>query len=989
VQIGKGSEGLIFIDDFEGTRNAVDLRFPLVSWGLASTPGGNGLFPEAEVINDLQYNYNRAKLAWYNIEPVLQDRKNVNNPVRSYEDFTDPRIRQVRVTEIYPNKTPDLGQAQLVTFDLAFYPEEKGPYNFDSRTGSLGTNGRLTQPKSRWGGIMRGLDQVDFETGNVEFIEFWMQDPYLRNPSSTGGQLYFNLGNVSEDIMHDGKRFFENGISGANITALEDTNTVWGKVPGNPIQVTQAFSNDPADRPFQDAGFDGLINEVEQTKFGNYLTDLRNQFGAGSPTYLNAFNDPSSDDFRNYRDAVYDQSQTGILGRYKNINSPQGNSPVAAGNQEFVSAFTLYPDQEEFNRDNTLNELEEYFQYKVELVPDQLDEVGQNFITDVRTFTPSGGQQEKWYLFRIPIAEYQQKVGNIPDFKSIRFIRMFLTGFEDSVVLRFAKLELVRNQWRRLTYQLDTTGVYEQIPANSPTEFNQLAVNVEENSSRKPIPYKTPPDVVRQQQISNNNVNLLLNEQSLSMQICNLAKGDARGVIKTLNLDLRQYGKLKLYTHIESGGPTDDLRDNDMYAVIRLGNDLINNFYEVRIPLRKTPWGSTADADIWPTVNDLDLDLDNLVQLKTTRNNTVPATKYFKQTAGDGKEYAILGNPNLGEVRIFFLGVENRFRDVSCSEVWFNELRLGELNEKGGYAALGRVDFKLADLGTLYISGGIRTTGFGTIEQRVNERSREDLSQFDIATNLELGKLLPQKAGVSIPFYASLSQTVASPQYDPYDLDVTLKDKLQAAPAGSRDSIRSDAVDKRTIQTVNFTNVKKMNTTGKKQRLWSVENLDVSYSYYKEEQINPLVEKNSVVRHRGGLGYNYVGTPKFWEPFRPAIKSKSPWLALFRDFNLNPVPSLLSFRADVNRQFGAFRPRNVGGPKSVLPETFDKYFTFDRIYNARWDISKSINLDFSATNRSWVDEDSGRLSDNGKKNMWDNFWKGGRTISYQHTANLT
>ena len=989
VQIGKGNSGLIFIDDFEGTRNAIDLRFPLVSWGLASTPGGNGLFPEAESINKLEFGYNRAKLAWYNIEPVLQDRRNANNPVRSYQDFTDPRIRQVRVTEIYPNRTPDLGQAQLVTFDLAFYPEEKGPYNFDARTGSVDANGRLSDPKKRWGGIMRGLDQVDFETGNVEFIEFWMQDPYLRNPASTGGQLYFNLGNVSEDIMRDGKRFFENGLSGANIKAVEDTGTVWGKVPKNPIQVTQAFSNDPADRPFQDAGFDGLINDDEKQKFSEYLDNLRNQFGASSPIYLNALNDPSSDDFRNYRDAAYDQSQTGILGRYKNINSPQGNSPVATGNQQFVSAFTLYPDQEEFNRDNTLNELEEYFQYKVDLIPQRLNQVGENFITDVRTFTPNGGEQEKWYLFRIPIAQFEQKVGNIPDFKSIRFIRMFLTGFDDSVVLRFAKLELVRNQWRRFNYELDTTGTYDLIPANTPTTFNQLAVNVEENSSRRPIAYKTPPNVIRQQQISNNNVNLLLNEQSLSMQVCNLEKGDVRGVFKTLNLDLRQYGKLLLYTHIESGGSTDDLRDNDMYAVVRLGNDLVNNFYEVRIPLKKTPWGASSDADIWPTANDLELNLEQLIKLKIKRNNSVPPTKYFRESGTDGKEYAILGNPNLGEVRIFFLGVENRLKDIACTEVWFNELRLGELNESGGYAALGRVDVKLADLGTLYVSGSVRTTGFGTIEQRVNERAREDMSQFDVATNLELGKLLPQKAGVSIPFYASLSQTVASPQYDPYDLDIKLKDKLKGSPASSRDSIRTEAVDKRTIKTVNFTNVKKMNTTGKKQRIWSVENVDVSYSYYQEEQTNPLVEKNDIVRHRGGLGYNYVGTPKYLEPLKPAIKSKSPWLALFKDFNFNPVPSLLSFRADVNRQFGAFRPRNVGGPKSVLPETFDKYFTFDRIYNMRWDLTKSINLDFSATNRSWVDEDSGRLSDNGKKHMWENFWKGGRTVSYQHTANLS
>ncbi len=292
-------------------------------------------------------------------------------------------------------------------------------------------------------------------------------------------------------------------------------------------------------------------------------------------------------------------------------------------------------------------------------------------------------------------------------------------------------------------------------------------------------------------------------------------------------------------------------------------------------------------------------------------------------------------------------------------------------------------------MGTFYISGAARSTGFGTLEQRINERSREDYTQLDIATSLELGKLLPQKAGVSIPFYASIQKQVSSPQYDPYDLDIQLKDKLNAAPADKRDSIRDDAVDVRTIKTVNFTNVRKLNTSGKKQHIWSIENIDLSYSLYKEEQHNPLIENNEVTRHRAGLGYNYTTTPKYWEPFKGFIKSKSPWYSLIKDFNINPMPSLLGFRADVNRQFGAFRPRNVGGPKFGLPETFDKFFTFDRIYNLRWDLTKSFNIDYSATNKSWVDEDSGRLDNGEKKRMWDNFWKGGRTISFMQNASFS
>lgn len=986
-QIGKGSSGTIYIDDFEGSRNAIDLRFPLVSWGLASTPANNDLFPEANQRDTLAYGFNRAKLAWYNIEPILQDKRNSNNPIDD-DLINNPSVRLIKVTEIYPNRTPDFGQAQLVTFDMAYYPTDIGPYNFDARAGSVTAEGKLLNPKTRWGGIMRGLDQVDFETGNVEFIEFWMQDPFLNNPASTGGELYFNLGNISEDVLKDGKRFFENGISGAVTIAQEDSTTVWGKVPANPIQVTQAFSNDPADRPKQDAGFDGLDDEAEVRKYQNYLNELLTTFGSSSAIYQQALKDPSRDDFKNYRDASY-TNRDGALQRYKDINNPQGNSPVASSGDQFVSAFTLYPDQEEFNRDNTLNELEEYFQYKVELKTQDLDEVGKNFITDVRSFTPSGGIPEKWYLFRIPIAEYEKKVGNIPDFKSIRFIRMFLSGFEDSVVLRFAKLELVRNQWRRFNYELDTSGAYKLIPANSPTTFNQLAVNIEENNSRAPIPYKTPPNVIRQQQLSNNNVNLLLNEQSLSIQVCNMARGDVRGVFKTLNLDLRQYGKLFMYTHLESRGAFDNIQDNEMYTVIRLGNDLINNFYEVKIPLKKTPWGSVAESDIWPAANDLELDLQRLIKLKVQRNNVQPPSQFYKVTDGDGKEYSILGNPNLGEVRVFFLGVENRLHDNACTEVWFNELRLGNLNETGGWAALGRVDVKLADIGTLYVSGSMRTTGFGSIEQRVNERSRDDLSQFDVATNLELGKLLPEKAGISIPVYAGISQSMGSPEYDPYDLDVKLKDKLNGTPANLRDSIRQNAVDVRTIKTVNFTNVKKNNTNGKKPKLWSVENVDVSYSYYKEEQHNPLIENNEVVRHRAGLGYNYTSTPAYIEPLKKVIKSKSQWYNLFKDLNFNPLPSLLGFRADVNRQFGAYRPRNVGGPKFGLPETYDKYFTFDRIYNLRWDLTRSLNVDFTATNKSWIDEDSGRLDKTEKKRMWDKFMKGGRTISYQQAANFS
>ncbi|NCW87562.1 MAG: cell surface protein SprA, partial [Chitinophagia bacterium] len=909
--------GQVYVDDFEGARAAIDLRFPLLSWTLASVPQGNGLFAESSLNNDLRSGRNRGKLAWYNIEPVLQERRSVNNPISDLNELSDPRVRQVLQREIFPRRSTQFGEGLLTTFDLAFYPKDKGPYNYEADPARIDATGRLRNPRNAWGGLMRNIDQTDFETGNIEFIEFWMQDPFLNNATNrNGGQLYFNLGNISEDVLRDGKRQYENGLATPTNNAREDSSTVWGRVPAIPLQVTNAFSNTPTDRQYQDVGFDGLTDEEEQQKFSSYLNLLRTNFGAGSAVYQQALRDPSGDNFKPYRDNSFDQENAGILRRYKNINNPHGNSPIAGNNTQFVSAFTQYPDSEELNRDNTMNEAEEYFQYRVDILPNM--GTGTNFITDIRTptVTLANGQTrtERWYLFRIPVEQFQQKVGNIPDFKSIRFIRMFVTGFEDSVVLRFGKLELVRNQWRRFRNQIDTTGNYTTLPIPDYTNVNILSVNVEENDQRQPIIYRIPPGIERQQQLSNNNVPLLMNEQSLSMQICGMPNKEARGVFKTMNMDMRQYGKLEMFIHAESVEGAAPLRPGDISAVVRIGNDFNGNYYEVKIPLKRTEFGERDSVRIWPFENNLDLSLQDLMELKIRRNRAgIPPSRYYKETLSNGRTYAIMGNPNLGEVRGVLLGVENTGQESLCAEVWFNELRLQQLDEKGGWAALARTDIKLADLGTLSVSGSARSRGFGTLEQRVNERSREDVFTADASLTMEAGKLLPKNWGMQIPFYASFSQRASTPEYDPYDLDIDLKRKLKTTSPDKRDSIRTDAQDVTSIKTVNLTNVKKIKPEGKKLTPWSASNLDFSYSYIQTLSHNPLIEQDELRRTRGVIGYTYAPPAKTVEPFKRFIKSNSKWLALVRDFNFNYAPAQVSMRADVFRQFGATRPRNVGG----------------------------------------------------------------------------
>lgn len=540
---------------------------------------------------------------------------------------------------------------------------------------------------------------------------------------------------------------------------------------------------------------------------------------------------------------------------------------------------------------------------------------------------------------------------------------------------------------------------------NNGTNFSVGAVNIEENDKRSPLPYRTPKDIERQQTLSSNGVNLLQNEQSMSLQICNLVKGDARGVFQTFpNRDLRQYKTLAMYIHAEQAktGPT--LNPKDLTAVIRIGTDFVNNYYQIRIPLNPTGLGAASmdpnsDAyndTLWVPSNSLNIELQSLVKLKQARNADPSAliTKIFRKQQPNGQEYAVIGSPNLAEIRGVLISVENSNSQApACGEMWVNELRLISLDEQGGYAALGKVDLALADLGTISISGNIHSAGFGTLEQRVNERYRDNFTQFDVSANMELGKLLPKNAAISLPLFASYTQSVSKPEYDPYDMDIKLNDKLKSADKAKRDSIRNDAIDFTSTTSVNFTNVRKNRVGNKKPKIYDISNFDVSYSYLNTKRHNPLIESDEVTKHHGGLGYLFSPQPKYIEPFKRMKilkKTKTHWFDLIKDFNFNPLPSTLSFRADVNRQFGAIRPRSVGASKYAIPETYDKYFIFQRDYIVRWNFTRSLNFDLTATNNSRIDEPDGRLDTKTKKDsVWRNFMKGGRNTLYRQTANFT
>jgi len=998
-------EGSVYIDDFEGTSSAYDLKFPANAWTLASTPygardkNGNILFPEAGDDNKLSYGYNRARLAWYFIEPTLVDPGGgvpdyvKNDPMQHY-------IRMVQTQDIFPQKSITTLQNATSTLDMAYYPKDKGPYNFDYT--NVDADNRLLNPQRRWGGMMRPIEYSDFEASNVQYVEFWVMDPFINNPNAQGGSLFVNLGNVSEDVLKDSRKFFENGIP-YPVDPSQLDQTVWGYVPKFQQQITRAFDNDPAARAVQDVGYDGANDDEERNVFfGDYLSKLSAHVNGAALAAAQA--DPANDDYKYYRDASYDNNNVGVLGRYKFYNNPQGNSPVTDPNSSFATSATTIPESEDINKDNTLNESESYYEYRLDMTPNM--QVGTNNIVNkvvTHPKLPNGNyEDETWYQFKIPINEYSQRVGDIGDFRAIRFIRMYLTGFQDSAILRFAQLQLGRNQWRTYQFSLQAPGENIPEPDLKSNNFSVTTVSVEENSARQPIPYVIPPGVNRQQAAVANGQNIQLNEQALSLQTCALKDGDARGVYKEVGVDMRQFSGLRMFIHAESQVGSAQLKDGDVKAFVRLGSDFTNNYYEYQIPLHITNPGASDPDLVWPEANRMDLVLNDLVNAKTERNGKgLPAYVPYSTTDSKGFTIVVVGNPNIGDAKTIMLGIMNPKKTnqaanddglPKCAEVWFNELRMIGLNEKAGYAAAGKVNLQMADLGNVNLSGSMHTNGYGNIDQKVDQRFKDNFYQYNASTNLNMGKMLPRKWGVQLPLFLGYSQNVSNPEYNPYDLDVKYKDELNSATsARQRDSFKKAAQDYTSITSVNLTNVRILGDPDKqnaKVKPWTLKNFDVSYAYNRQFKRNPTIASDNLVNNKLGLGYTYSIKAKSVEPFKRVFKSRSKWLSLIRDFNFNPLPSNFTFRTDLNKIMDETQVRNVSdGPYEIEP-TYYKNFTWNRLYTLRWELTRSLSFDYSATNNARIDEPYGRVNTKEKRDtLWNNIARLGRNTNYTQAFN--
>ncbi|MCB9260908.1 MAG: cell surface protein SprA [Flavobacteriales bacterium] len=999
ISIGELERGTSMIDDFEGAETPYEIKTPS-RWHLASVPQHQpDLFPDAATGNLKAPNNRRALFAWYSIDPVLQNAQDrmpehlKNDPTQRSGHF----VRAIPYDEPFPQKNIQQTSAKTIpTFDLAFYPNRRGPYNYG--VDNLNADGTLENPSANWAGISRRIENTDFEAANYDYIEIWMMDPFvfekhLGSPKNSG-QLYINIGSISEDVLPDKRRSMENSLPTANSTNSPVEKTECGLV-GLIQPIVNGFDNDPAARLAQDVGLDGLSDDLERNFFDStYLNKIELKHGNNSLAYQNAFKDPSGDNFIHHRDQTYDQNKTSVLHRYLYYNQCENNSNLDRLADQTPKSISTYPDDEDINSDNTLDQAEEYFQYKIDLSAEDLV-VGKGYVYDsIRVLAQREDNGEKpdsitYYQLKIPIREYQKRVGGITNFKSIRFMRLFLTGFEDSIVLRMLNMQMIRADWRRYAGSLKYPPTVGLPPdPNDPVEFVVSTVNIEENSRRVPIPYVLPPGLSREVDPTQP-TQVLQNEQSLSLKVCGLEKGDARGAFRVTEIDIRNYERMKMFLHAEG----ENLQNGDVWAFIRIGTDLENNYYEYKLPLNVTSFGASLQDDVWPTTNNIDFALQDLFDLKLERETaTGSKTATYEKQVGNGHVMRVVGLPDLSQVRTMMLGIMNpdgtTSQDKLCAEVWFDELRVSGIANKGGWAATARMTTKLADFARVTASGNYTAIGFGGIDKTLNERSLNQTFQYDIASNVELGKFFPAKSGITIPMFIGWNENFINPKYYPLNPDILFKQVLQnALTPEERTKIKQTSQDYTSRYSLNFTNVKKNKTGGGKSHLWDLENFNASYSYQKIYRRNQIVEENFVNTHRASLAYQYNNSMKAWEPFKKAIKSNK--LSLIKDFNLNLLPQSVNVQFDADRRYGELQNRSNDNFDAIVPRFYDKSFTLKRTYGTRWNFTKSLKFNYNAIADAWVKEPFGAITTQEQKDsIMQSFLNLGTMRNFNQTFDL-
>lgn len=980
--------GLAFIDDFEGANIKISL-LNATRWNLAAAPAAvpgydadapffeEDDFPGTPISSTqsrIERSDLRSQFAWYTIP------RNIATILDGVE-FT-AESEPVEVTDVFPGRETQNPQEEIInTLDVFYDPTTRGPYNYNNNLKTL-----LEDESERtWGGMTAVIPagQEDFSQNNIEFLEFWVQ-PVLPNGQMPGGaaiedydgKIFIDIGLMTEDVVPNTKLNTEDGLAlNPETLILDNPSNPRSAIPANPPPPEGQFSN--ANRDLEDVGLDGLPNIEgannlnEQTVFDDFIDQMREQFGANSQEFQDIISDPSNDDYLFYgQQAVQDlplhEKFHRLLGYY------DGNTPI---DQDDKRAITNRPNTEGLVNPSTVSLTNAYFQYEVDLNPaDQANlEIGSpgTFIADR---VPGSRQQDRWYQVRIPLSEFKRKIGDINDFQNITYIRIWMSGYEKPFTLRFATLEFVGSQWRQ------DEEINEQSDPSAQIRISSL--NIEENSNRRPIPYRQPEGAIRAENRASQ-LQSLQNEQSIVMDVNNLSPGATQLIRRVYpgGLDLLNYSNMRMFVHGEGYENREDAE-----LVMRFGNDLENNYYEYRQPVTPSdpnfPYQQFEPSNnaqleeeaeqVWLyDQNSMNIVLSAFNQLKQLRDqeegssfSEVYERSDILEDAVPGAVVAIKGNPSLGRVTEVGMGIKNPFdpndpsgdgTPVLDAQMWLNELRVSGFDNEKGWAANAKSTIKLADFATVNANVTRQTQGFGSLDSRLGQRRVSNEFAYDVNTSVNLDSFIPERFGWSIPVNLSTRRSSSIPKYLPNQGDIRFSDFENAVNARADiDANQKDRLidqQKREIETfsetyaINFSNVSKTNSQSELGRLL-LDNTTLNYVYNTTDSRSPQYRFQDNWNFNGSLRYSLtLRNVSFMRPFN--LFQGIPLLNVLAGLQLGYMPTNLTASIGTERTYEE-RKRRILQNEVEQPLQQTHNFNYSTVAGFGYNLTRSISTSFQS-----------------------------------------
>jgi len=964
--------GISFVDDFEGFENTFSLMQP-GTWRLASPPDSIGAVDGTDPRADsLRTNW-RAAFGWYRInEATLREFDPIAYDVNA--------VRPIRIDEVYPDREIS-GQPDqtLSTMDIYHDPRRRGPYNFNTELASF-----FADPTATWGGMVQRLPEgfSDFTLKNTEFVEFIIQ-PFAENPENlthADAKLLVDLGFISEDVLPDERLNEEDGLSTSDIT--QSSIFPWGRLPTT-LRDDVIKLDDENDRT-EDLGLDGLASyggnyadfATEAVHFQHFLNSL-------DPTNPDIWYqaevarsqvDPSADDYHFFADDNY----------FTNDEFFPGGATVQQRFAQFFAGLELngfesqrdlatnvatqarrgnsqFPDSEDLNNNSAPDLLNSYFQYAVPLNKDELDrlaapsEVNDYVVTEI---TSQAGERTGWYQIRIPIRDFTRQAGSIQDFSRIESIRIWTTGHEVPVTVRFAALELVGSQWRKgLNLPLDERNPTISADGTS-TRISISSVNNEENSSV----YLPPRGTIISETRLANGTRQSTREQAMVLRVENVNPQQQLAIFKPFarGLDLLKYSNVRMFAHahgiLADGTPIESLPRDEARSkarlFIRLGANETSDYYEYEQPLTPSPEISGDSDALWQTsqnvdgelidLNSINIQISALNQLKVERDQRGVRTDTIfwsvdesgeirgpdaSEFAPPGTRLGIRGTPSLAAINTIVIGIRNPASDslgIQNNEVlddltvWINELRVSGYDNASGWSALSTADIKLADLGRVRANLQTQTDGFGSLASTLDDRDQRDVTNWSVTTDLNLHQPIPERFGWSIPVSVQVQSNSSTPRFSPNRGDIRVSDIL--AQIESRSDISDD--EKRRQQ--NF--VRESSTTksgsrsvsariskqGSDSRLLrnTLDGLSASYSWSESDASNPSQSQRDDWRWNSSLSYRLnLRRPRTVRPFGGL--DGVPVLGLLSGIRFNYLPSSVNASTTATRSFGESQDRTA------------------------------------------------------------------------------